>query len=468
DVMPASVTAFARVDADPSASQKIDLFRLSKKIPELRDLIGIDDEDDDPRKLALEPLIKDCDVDWDDDIEPWLGDRLGIGFEGSVDRILIAVQVTDEQQAREKLDPVLECLNMTPNGVAYSQGYAVIGTDQDYVDTAVEKAEDEPLSDDGRFTDDMSKIGDIGVASVWVKPAAFSDEFGFDDNQAIQDLDSVVFALRATSSTIEVVGAGDTGIDVTDDDGPGLAELPVDTVGALGISHGIDYVHEHWLDFTDALHALDVYLYGPLRDLERATGLRVPDDVVGVLGDHFRLAVGKGTVEAANKTRARLGDLDLLVTATGQDAHQAADRVSQAARQAAGEGLFVDTSGDMTVLATNEDFAGELASGDTLGDRKAFQAVMGSSDQLLNGIFIDLAQIQEIAGYDINPQFHRIAAPMSAVGVSQMDLGDGYMGLQLSVQFKDDWGRYRAGAQSCRTRWAVAGRRTAPVTVPGI
>jgi len=63
---------------------------------------------------------------------------------------------------------------------------------------------------------------------------------------------------------------------------------------------------------------------------------------------------------------------------------------------------------------------------------------MGSSDQLLNGIFIDLAQIQEIAGDDINPQFHRIAAPMSAVGVSQMDLGDGYMGLQLSVQFKDD------------------------------
>lgn len=438
DVMPASVTAFARVDADPSASQKIDLFRLSKKIPELRDLTGIDDENDDPRKLALEPLIEDCDVDWDDDIEPWLGDRLGIGFEGSLDRILIAVQVTDEQQAREKLDPVLDCLNMTPNGVAYSQGYAVIGTEQDYVDAAVEKAEDDPLADDDQFTDDMSKIGDDGVASVWVKPAAFGDQFGLDDNQAVQDLDSVAFALRATSSTIEIVGAGDIGSDITRNDGPGLSQLPGDTVGTLGISHGIDYVHEHWLDFTDALRTFNVYFDGPLRDLERATGLRVPDDLVGVLGDQFRLAVGKGALEAAGKTRTPLGDLELLVTATGQDAHRAADRVSQAARQAAGKGLYVDTSGDMTVLATNEDFADELASGDTLGDRKVFQAVMGSSDQMLNGVFVDLAEIQEIAGHDINPQFHRIAAPMSAVGLSQVDLGDGYMGLQLTVGFKDD------------------------------
>src|SRR5699024_11232975 len=130
---------------------------------------------------------------------------------------------------------------MTPNCVAYSQGYAVIGTEQDYVDTAVEKAEDEPLSDDDRFTDDMSKIGDNGVASVWVKPAAFSDEFNLDDNQAIQDLDSVAFALRATSSTIEIVGAGDTGIDVTGVYGPALAELPCDTMEGLGIRPGIGY-----------------------------------------------------------------------------------------------------------------------------------------------------------------------------------------------------------------------------------
>lgn len=438
DVMPASVTAFARVDADPSASQKIDLFRLSKKIPELRDLVGIDDEDDDPRKLLLEPLTEHCDVDWAADIEPWLGDRLGVGFQGSIDQILIAVQVTDEQQAREKLNPVLECLNMTPNGVAYSQGYAIIGTEQDYVDKAVKEAEDDPLSDDDQFTNDMEKIGDPGVASVWGKPAAFSDEFNLDDNEAVQDLESVPFALRATTSTIEIVGADDIGSDITGSDGPGLAELPADTVGALGISHGIDYIHEHWMDIVDGLHKFNVSFYGPLRQLERATGLRVPDDLVGVLGDHFRIAVGKGTVEATTDSRTTLRDLDLLVTATGQDAQRAADRVSEAARRGAGEGLFVDTTDDMTVLATNEDFAGELARGDTLGDRKAFQAVMGPAEQLLNGIFVDVAQIQQIAGDDIDPEFHRIAAPIGAVGLSQMDLDDGYMGLQLSVGFTDD------------------------------
>src|SRR5699024_8440710 len=123
-----------------------------------------------------------------------------------------------------------------------------------------------------------------------------------DDNQAVQDLDSVAFTLRATESTIEVVAAGDIGADIAGANGPGLAELPADTVGAVGVSYGIDYMHEHWMDFTDALHQFNVYLYGPLQGLERSTGLRIPDDLVAVLGDQFRLAVGTRTLEATSKS----------------------------------------------------------------------------------------------------------------------------------------------------------------------
>src|SRR5689334_21174446 len=54
DVLPSTVIAYARVDADPSASQKIAILKLVRKFPELAKELGIKDIDQDVRKPLLE------------------------------------------------------------------------------------------------------------------------------------------------------------------------------------------------------------------------------------------------------------------------------------------------------------------------------------------------------------------------------------------------------------------------------
>ena len=85
DVLPSSVVAYARVDADPSASQKIAILRLVRKFPELAKELGIKDVDQDVRKPLLKDLVEGCDLDYDKDVEPWLGDRIGVAYDGKLD-----------------------------------------------------------------------------------------------------------------------------------------------------------------------------------------------------------------------------------------------------------------------------------------------------------------------------------------------------------------------------------------------
>ena len=67
DVLPASVIAYARVDLDPSASQKIALLKLSRKFPDAANEIGIKSPTQDVRKLLVEDILEEggCDLTYD-------------------------------------------------------------------------------------------------------------------------------------------------------------------------------------------------------------------------------------------------------------------------------------------------------------------------------------------------------------------------------------------------------------------
>ena len=100
DVLPSTVVAYARIDADPSASQKIAILRLIRKFPELAKELGIKDVDQDIRKPLLEDLVGECDLDYDKDVEPWIGNRIGVAYDSDLETPIVAVQISDEGKAR--------------------------------------------------------------------------------------------------------------------------------------------------------------------------------------------------------------------------------------------------------------------------------------------------------------------------------------------------------------------------------
>ena len=78
EALPDSTLAYVSVDLDPSGGQKIEALRTLKKFPAFEDEVGLD-TDDDIRKCDLRPgpgrRSSAPDLDYADDVEPWLGDR---------------------------------------------------------------------------------------------------------------------------------------------------------------------------------------------------------------------------------------------------------------------------------------------------------------------------------------------------------------------------------------------------------
>jgi hypothetical protein len=273
DVLPADTLAYVRLDLDPSASQKIDLFRLAKRVPELTQELGIEDEDDDVRRLIAEQLLGECDdVDYDRDVEPWLGERIGLGvgsFDDEDEAIRIAVQVTDEGAAKDGIAKLFGCGD-EEYGLAFLDGYAIVTPTQKTADAAVDAAQEKSLADVEAFTDTNDALDEQGVLSGWAdveagleaaKEAGLEEDLGAEETgeleQLTDEVSSVAFALSASSTSLRFDAVARQGDDPTEiPEIRGLGSLPEDTVVGLTLPGGGALVEENWDELKSSLQDL--------------------------------------------------------------------------------------------------------------------------------------------------------------------------------------------------------------------
>ena len=80
EALPASTVAYASLDLDPSGGQKIEAIQTLRKFPAFNDELDLDTDDDLRETVFNEFFGADvCErVDYDDDIEPWLGSRAAV------------------------------------------------------------------------------------------------------------------------------------------------------------------------------------------------------------------------------------------------------------------------------------------------------------------------------------------------------------------------------------------------------
>lgn len=273
DVLPADTVAYVRLDLDPSASQKIDLFRLAQRVPELTEELGIEDEDDDLRTLVLEDVVGSCDdVEYDRDVEPWLGERIGLGigpnFADGEEVIRIAVQVSDEDAAREGIGKLFAC-DDEEFGIGFLDGYAIVTPTQESADAAVEAAQEESLADVEAFADTQDALDEQGVLSGWAdvaaaveaaKEAGAEEALGEDAaelDQVADEVDNVAFALSASSTSLRLDAVARQGDDPTEvPEVRGLGALPEDTVVGLTLPGGGALVEENWDELKSSVQDL--------------------------------------------------------------------------------------------------------------------------------------------------------------------------------------------------------------------
>jgi len=473
DVLPSSVIAYTRVDVDPSASQKIALFKLIRKFPDAADEIGIKSANQDVRKLLVEDALEEsgCDLTYDKDVKPWLGSRIGVALDKK-QTPLVAIQVSDEKKAKAGIKALFKCGDEKA-AVAFLDGYAIVAEHQKQADAAVKAAEKSPLADKKAFANDFDDLGEQGIASAWFDAGKLIDSFpelkdlmgsaAAADLKELKQAGTTAFTLRADGSTLELAGLSGLTDSVKKQKPAHMGRLPADTVAALSVGGLGDQIAaqydailkqinegfapsaddsftagmspEEKAAYEDYLENNPGGIFNPedmIAQFEQATGLKLPDDLVTLFGDELTIAVGSKNLEnlptlSSPDDIASL-DVALKMTTDPAKAIHLAKRLAALASQA-GIQLQAQPTGDGAVLATNVDAAKAIdATNGRLGGNDTFKSVMPYGDDTLYGVYVNVGTIlDKLSKADMSESDAKDleeAKALKAVGVSYGKKGD--------------------------------------------
>ncbi|MDX6258681.1 MAG: hypothetical protein QOH84_369 [Kribbellaceae bacterium] len=438
EVLPGNSVAYARIDLNPSAGQKVAAVRFMLKFPSAKEKIGLTSDKDDLRQKLFDLIKKDAgddlaDVDFEKDIKPWLGDRAGVaavpGKQGEEPDAVVAVEVKDEQKATAGLDKLFANDDEKP-GRVFTEGYVLLSQDQATVDAAVASSKDSPLSENATFKSDMDALGEQGFVSLWADMKGLSAlaPDGLAGKTTLPE-GSAAAALRFDSQYVELKGIarGDKSIKVSSANaGDQIAKLPDSTAGAFTLSDGANLVDTVWTQLQKTAGA-ELNLPELTKGFTDEYGLVLPDDLKPLLGKNLSIAVDKDSSNGP-KIAAR-------IETDPAKAEAVVDKVTSLIRtQSPTEIPIKKAKDDKTlVIATDQAYADQVLKGGNLGQSESFkQAVPDTSGAVAVG-FVDFAAIGSLDEKIGNDKDY---AALRSAGLTSRVTGDGQAEFTLRVVAK--------------------------------
>jgi hypothetical protein len=419
DVLPSSTVAVLSVDLDPSAGQKIAALKEIRKFPALKRAFGLH-ADDDLRKFAFDKIARhgDCrGLDFADDVEPWLGKRAAIA---AVDlgapnpSPVIALQIDDKAKAQLGFRALVDCTHPQDFAFAVGDDYLVASDTAAHAQAVLDRGAQKPLADDAAYQRWTGETGDAGVLSFYVAPHAadyaarlFDDlggnlfdsgrgSFTFtdpaspsaaDDSGAAKDLlagfEGLGGTVRFSDGGMELAVAYG-GIHQLEDApvvGVEVGNLPGDTAAVLGFGASKSGV-ARMVDQLDGNRDPS--------SAEDETGLKLPDDLVTLLGQAVTLSLGGHAPRS-------LDDLSVPDNlSAGLVVHGDAAKIKAIIStledhlgfQLSDVPIAVQDSGDKVALSTGGYGSTLLKDGD-LGSKGAFRDAVPDADKASAVLYVD-------------------------------------------------------------------------------
>ncbi|MCK2221643.1 DUF3352 domain-containing protein [Actinomadura sp. ATCC 31491] len=419
EVLPANAIAYARLDLDPAANQKLALFQLARKFTVTKDAFT----GEDPRKALFDTLNEDSDrkLDFAKDVDPWLGSRIGFAAVPSGKEepdFAVAVQVKDQAQAKAGIAKLMEG---DKYGIAFRDDYALLTPNQSLADKYA--AADGSLADNAEFGDDMDAVGEQGVLSFWADMGGLADlaknAITADQQAAVAQIKDARFAgaLRFDGSYVELAGTvrGAKGMAEGDLPKADLSTLPASTAGALSVSGLDQVVTKQWAEIEKQAGASGSAEIKQLIDQAKSQyGLNLPGDLATVLGKNLTVAVDsegldsdqiKAGLRVATDPAAAQAVLDKVqkaMTASGQPAPQLA--------KVSGDGVYT--------VATSDDYAKKLAGEGTLGESETFRTAIPDAGEAAYALYVDLDKVENLYLADMQGDDKANLQVLKAVGMS--------------------------------------------------
>lgn len=455
--LPEETAAYVRLDIDPQVGQKIAAVRFFEGLdPEVREVL----EGEDIRAQAFEWMAEEdqafAAINYEEDIEPWLGDRLALGVvpNGSDEPYFgIALQIKDEEAADAGLTKLQEATEASEDGLDwYFHGDYAVLTTTDAVGTMQEKTEAGTLADKDTFSEDMEALGDEGVLSAWVdaEPLAtladttlaeesLDSAAGLDPSGTVGSMSGTTqlaeematgrfaAALRFSENSIEFSGVtrglSEFGVE-GGDSGRLILDLPEDTVGAFSLENGDQFVakgyemlKEHFPEDASEVEAQAAQ-----------AGFALPDDLQTLVGSSLVLSVGPGILDAANDPQ----DMDAWEIAyrTETDTAAADDLLSRVLGLSGDEQLdqllVRDDSDGVLTLGVSQPYVDAVTSDGGLGDNATFQAAVPNAADADSVLYVNVNTFEHLYLDGMGEDEGREALEMlAAVGYSASNDADG-------------------------------------------
>jgi hypothetical protein len=466
--VPADALGYVSLDLDPSASQKIEAIKILRKFPSLQEELDISSRDD-LRRAVFEQIQDDgscADLEYDRDIEPWIGDRIALAAvpdakEGATP--LVALQVSDEAQAKEGVRKLFACEDSDGEGagdaseepgISFVGEYLLLAEHQADADRMAEEATEASLEDDVDFTTWMGRTGDPGIVTMYASadaPSAIAeaqrrdgmhrgDSMAFGDDsdmleQAFKDFEGAAGVLRFRDGAVEAeFSSKGLGNDATVSAGAGehAATLPSTTAAALSVAF-----RDGWLeDQLDSLGKQQGFAGQSLEELmsqgERLTGLELPEDIETLLGDGLTVSVDAGAdlealTESPDPTQVPAG---IRIQGDPQRIIPIIDKLKKAAGPRA-DVVEVRAGDGEVVVGLDKAYVDSLLKGGDLGSEGAFKAVVPDADRATALFYVNFdagdGWAERLADLlaDGDPEARRNIAPLDAFGASGWQDDDG-------------------------------------------
>ncbi|CAN5484424.1 hypothetical protein BH18ACT8_BH18ACT8_06500 [soil metagenome] len=469
DALPGGAIAYARIDFDPSASQKIAVVQLLRRVPQFEEETGITSDREDLRRVIVDRFLGDsecAELSFADDFQPWIGDRAGfavVAAEGEPQPV-VALQVTDQEQARDAVDALSACSNLASagddsstlgaggdggedSGIEFVGDYMLIAQSQELATDFAADAESAPLSAEAGFSTAMDSLGEPGVASFWADVDAIREQLAEQGNPEIDDVSSALqevhsysAAFRAGADYLEFATQVDSDTTLGGVDGNPIENLPgTTTLGAFSVSNAGDLVDSYWNQLGSFLGLAQPESFeGGVTEFERQSGLRLPEDLRTLLGDNVTAALDStdltpDTIHSA----VDLADVNFGVRFTTDPAaiQDLLDRGQARIDESGSDFTFTTTeTDDGLVVASNPDYAQTLADDGDLGDSEAFELAVPDAQEAVSAFYLDLDMIADLAR-DAGGETTNFLEPMRSFGIAVSPTEDGFTTATMRLTF---------------------------------
>jgi hypothetical protein len=426
DRLPATAFGYARLDLDPSAGQKLDAVRFLRSFPQTKGLVA---DGSDLRKLffqATSPAAKQAGLDYDRDVEPWLGSRIGVAVlppdpGGGTPVLVAALQVRDEGKARTALTKLRATRWGQHAGFVVQGGWAVLAPSDAEARATVEAAARAPLSGSPHYVADLRRLGDPGIVTTWLDAdrarAALPSATGSLDSlgglgglSAFGSLSQLgagagstaaqgrmAYALRfAGPKVLELSGfATDAqGLAAAKAPARGITTLPATTVAAVGVS-GLDAsVDALWAQVrtvaTTSGAAAD--FDATVSRLKRQYGITLPADLAVLLGHDTTLALDSTGLSLDSADPPGFGLRAVTDPARGT---ALAEKAVRASGLRPPYSATVRRTLDGYVVASDAAEAARLAAPGALGKRSDFRAALPDVGAAQLAVWVDVDRLAE-------------------------------------------------------------------------